>query len=75
MMAFLYITLGLLESGLAFCLLMYARNEWLHRKIQIVLDVEDFDFYYDLPSYNYMMWHFWIWDMKKFYQNDKENNK
>jgi len=44
------------------CLLI--RNEWVYRKRVNLIDTNFYE-YVKLQSYNYMLWHFWIWDIEK----------
>lgn len=68
--AFLGVFLVLLVAGLL-SLLMIVRINWvLHARLR-VLDKQPPEQavieYELLPSFDQMMWRFWIWDIKKFY--------
>jgi hypothetical protein len=64
-MLIFYIVIGLC----AICLLI--RNEWVYRK-RINLICTNFSEYKKLPSYDYMVWHFWIWDIEKLKKDNDE---
>lgn len=49
--------------GLAFCVMMLLRNEWVFRKRCSLRGTPDYD---RLPSYNEMVRRWWVWDIKKF---------
>ena len=56
---------------LVFCVLMLFRNSWVYKVRIAVLDNSRWDGgkhveFKSLPSYDYMMLRFWIWDVKKF---------
>ncbi|HHA2247819.1 TPA: hypothetical protein ACOEHG_002700 [Enterobacter ludwigii] len=57
---------GLSVLGLLFCIFMLVRNEWVFEARQRVMHQDGYLTYQRLPSYHVMMWHFWIWDVKKF---------
>jgi hypothetical protein len=53
----------------AICLLI--RNDWVYKK-RIDLIWTNFSEYKKLPPYDYMIWHFWIWDIEKFKEVNNE---
>ena len=55
--------------GFAFCGFMLIRNHWVFKNRCKLID-SDFVAYKKLPSYDYMFYRFWIWDMKKFKQRE-----
>lgn len=74
------VTLIVASIGWLFCAFMFIRNTWVY-KTQMKFHNEAFDrrrsatewFALGGPcggdlckSYNYMMWHFWIWNSEKF---------
>ena len=46
------------------------RSSWVHKKRMEILDtkpyIKSLEEYSKLPSYDYMLYHFWIWDVEKF---------
>jgi hypothetical protein len=57
---------------MAFCaIFLLIRNEWVFRKRISVIE-NNYQSYKKLPSYDYMMWHFWIWDIEKFKEVNNE---
>lgn len=42
-----------------------ARNNWVFRT-RTALIFTDWSTYKKLPSYNYMFWRIWIWDVRRF---------
>lgn len=48
-----------------FTCMFVLRNQWVFRE-RIRLLHEDIWLYLQLPSYDYMMNRFWIWDVEKF---------
>ena len=55
-----------------FWILILFRNKWVCRE-RISLIWEDYDSYDRLPSYHYMLFHFWVWDVKKFIKEKNES--
>ena len=55
---------------IAICLLMFYRNNWVYRERSKILDLKPISIgleeYHKLPSYDYILFHFWIWDIEKF---------
>ncbi|MEH4988135.1 hypothetical protein PO461_11955 [Enterobacter asburiae] len=49
-----------------FCLFMMLRIQWVTEVRMCVLYRQGYLAYRRLPSRGCMMWHFWIWDVKKF---------
>ena len=45
--------------------LFWVRNDWTY-SVRRKLLRSNMIAYDQLPSYNYMLWHFWIWDIDKF---------
>ena len=39
------------------------RNTWVYNKS---LEASEEGYYEELPSYDYMYYHFWVWDINKF---------
>jgi hypothetical protein len=54
-------------TGCLFICLMLFRNSWVFERRSELLGTSDYE---KLPSYNYMYYRFWIWDVEKFI-NDK----
>lgn len=44
---------------------LFIRNEWAYRE-RIKLLNSNFDLYLKLPSYNKIIFSFWIWNINKF---------
>ena len=66
------IILGLIIGSLIYCLirigsLIYCliRNDWVYR-VRIRMIDTDYELYKKMPSYDYMMHRFWVWDVNKF---------
>jgi hypothetical protein len=57
----LFIIIGLIAVLEGFCF----RNNWVYDKRTACID-NDFDKYKRLPSYEHMLYRFWIWDIDKF---------
>lgn len=55
-----------------FCSYMLIRNKEIFNFRWKMID-KDNNKYKQLPSYDYMMWHFWVWPLDKFLP--KENNQ
>lgn len=51
---------------IAFCLLMINRNEWVFKARTGVLHERGHEVYSALPSYETMLYTFWVWDVNKF---------
>ncbi len=47
------------------------RASWVNRRRMDFLVKNDIHGYLRLPSYDYMLFHFWVWDVKKFIQEEK----
>ena len=64
-----------LVGSLIFIFTFYRIN-WVHDERIKVFDIKPFskalEEYNKLPSYNYMIYHFWIWDIEKFKKNPDE---
>ena len=65
------IAISICFLGALFSLLMLFRNNWVYNKRTEILNrqtnLSDLNNEYDrLPSYDQMMWRFWIWDIEKF---------
>lgn len=57
---------AIIYSGLLVCcLVMIARNQWVFTARARILD-DDLVTFLRLPSYNYMMLHFWCWNIDSF---------
>jgi len=52
--------------ALLFTLFMNQRNAWLSDELRTMVFRGDMFLYDQLPSYNYMLLHFWVWDINKF---------
>jgi hypothetical protein len=51
------------------------RNQWvLHHRIEWARH-DLYGFKAKAPSYEYMLWHFWIWDMKQFGFNKGDSSE
>jgi hypothetical protein len=60
---------------MAFCaIFLLIRNEWVYRK-RTNLICTNFSEYKKLPSYDYMLWHFWIWNIEKFKEVNNESGQ
>jgi len=44
---------------------LFIRNEWVLKERISVIE-NNYQLYEKLPSYDYMVLHFWIWDIEKF---------
>ncbi|MET0439171.1 MAG: hypothetical protein ABW043_16930 [Devosia sp.] len=60
-------------SATAFTLFMLARNSWVFKQRMKLIRQSAYDPatntlspYASLPSYEAMLWRFWIWDINKF---------
>lgn len=54
------------------CLILIAvRVPWVFNARIRVLNEQRIEAFESFPSCEYMLWHFWIWDVKKFYRDDK----
>lgn len=67
-MIVIFIFLGF--AGVALILLV-VRNDWVLNKRIAVLEASQWDGtqhveFKSLPSYNFMLYHFWVWDVKRF---------
>jgi len=51
--------------GVLFCLYMNIRNDWVYKQRTKLLK-HSFNEYLMLPTYNYMFYKFWVWDINKF---------
>lgn len=65
---------------LLFCIYMLFRNNKVYNFREGLLDQayyegRDFDWYDSQPSYNYMMFHFWVWPLSRFILGGKSNGK
>jgi len=49
--------------GLACCVMMFLRNQWVYRNRMKLILTPDYE---RLPTYNEMMRRWWVWDIKKF---------
>lgn len=48
-----------------FAVFLLFRNQWVYRQRTHLL-WDDWPLYQRLPSYNSMMWRFWVWDVRRF---------
>jgi len=66
--------IGSLVGSLIFIFTFYRIN-WVYDERIKILHIEpvkkSLEEYDKLPSYNYMIYHFWIWDIEKFKNPDK----
>jgi hypothetical protein len=62
--------------GTAASILLLLRNKWVYkvRLGQLNGTAEGMSEYMKLPSYLYMVLHFWIWNVEKFKQNNKPHD-
>lgn len=70
--------------GLVFCFYMFVRNEAVHEARLRFIDYfyqQDPDgyasgkrFHEALPSYDEMLWKFWVWPLSKFYPAYRNRN-
>lgn len=60
---FLKVLLIICAIGLVVCLYMFIRNHWVFRNRVRLIGTPD---YHRLPSYDYMMSRWWVWNIKKF---------
>jgi hypothetical protein len=44
----------------------YLRNLWVVREMMRWIEVSPRDFAARAPSYTFMFWRFWVWDIRKF---------
>jgi hypothetical protein len=51
------------------------RNYWVYRRRVEWIYHDLYDFNAKAPSYEYMLWHFWIWDMKQFGFNKGDSSE
>ncbi|PKB90925.1 hypothetical protein A8A01_03195 [Ewingella americana] len=64
---FLIIAIAIPVSALLWCVFMLHRNSWVYKQRMKVLHGENgFNEHQKLPSYDYMMRKFWVWDVNKF---------
>ena len=57
---------------ICFCLFLLFRNSWVCR-VRVNMIYNDHDKYEELPSYDAMLWRFWIWDVNKFLPKKTSN--
>ena len=69
----LIMILGIALMGLALCIYMLARNEWVFR-LRMSVIYENTEAYDAMPTYNEMMYkYWWVWRSKYFYSSNTEN--
>jgi hypothetical protein len=51
------------------------RNVWVFNRRIEWINHDIWDFQAKAPSYEYMLWHFWIWDMKQFGFNKGDSSE
>lgn len=49
--------------SLAFFVMLFIRNNWVYRNRLRLLRTPDYD---RLPSYETMLWRWWVWDVRRF---------
>jgi hypothetical protein len=54
---------------LVFCVFMLYRNRWVYR--ERIKAISDYEKYCRLPSYDFMMLHFWVFDINWFLGRQK----
>jgi hypothetical protein len=59
------VVLGVMLICIGFVFMLMKRNEWVCKNRIRILYI-DMDVYDKLPSYEYMLYHFWIWNVEKF---------
>ena len=65
MVTFLFILMGLCILGMLCCVSMLFRNQWV-LKVRLAAISKADGSYDKLPSYSYMFYKFWIFDVNKF---------
>ena len=71
----LIMILGIALMGLALCIYMLARNEWVFRLRMRVID-ENMEAYDAMPTYGEMMYkYWWVWRSKYFYSSNTERGR
>ena len=60
------VLISLMALVVYFVIFMGYRNYWVCRERNRVVMEEGLEEYYKLPSYNTMVFKFWIWDVEKF---------
>lgn len=64
----LIVWLSFLALVILLAVLTLIRNDWVFRnRVKMVWD--DFEGFKQLPSYEAMLFRFWVWDVKKFLKN------
>ena len=66
----MHILLLIFVAIFVFVIFMQIRNFWVFKIRTKILD-RSIDEYEELPSYHYMLCHFWIWDINKFKNKKK----
>ena len=56
----------LCSAASVFCFYMLLRNNWV-RDQRVKMIYRDMASFRNGPSYERMLWKFWVWDVKKFY--------
>jgi hypothetical protein len=59
----------------AFMIHQMFRNNWVYNRRIEWIDHNIYDFKAHAPSYGYMLWHFWVWDMKRFGFNKGDSSE
>ena len=59
----------------AFMIHQMFRNNWVYSRRIEWINHDIWDFQAKAPSYGYMLWHFWIWDMKQFGFNKGDSSE
>ncbi len=65
----LAIILSLFGLSLTVCGIITVRNPWVYKRRMEFIEkyfINDGEHYRSLPSYDIMLWKFWIWDITKF---------
>ena len=60
------ITILIMVLVVCVVIFMEYRNDWVCSERKRVVMEEGLEEYYKLPSYNTMVFKFWIWDVEKF---------
>jgi hypothetical protein len=64
--------IGICVLGMIFCNYMLRRNDKIY-EFRLNMIKEDFNHYEKLPSYDYMLWYFWVWTLDKFLSKEKKH--
>lgn len=68
-----FIILGAFGVSMLLIMFLFFRNQWVHGS-RIAMIKSDFDAYSKGPSYDFMMFTFWIWDADWYFYPQKRND-